>query len=297
MSVLIPAAADGVLVQGITGRQASFWTAKMREAGTRVVAGVSPGRGGAKVDSVPVYDTVAEAVAGHRVGWSVLFTPALATAVAAVEALDAGVERLVLLAEFVPRQDTLRILEAARRRGAIVFGPNTAGLVVPGACSLGIMPAFDRGIFQPGAVGVVSRSGSLGTLVCLELVRAGLGQSAFLGVGGDAVVGTTTREALTALAAFERTEVAVVVGEVGGTMEEDAAAAVAGLDVPVVAFVAGRTAPPGRRMGHAGAIVSGGRGSVEGKVTALREAGAIVVDTPNQVAPAVARAMDARSGR
>ena len=297
MSELVPAPGDGVLVHGITGRQASFWTAKMREVGTEVVAGVSPGRGGSKVDGVPVYDTVAEAVSEHGIEWSVLFTPALATAAAAVEALEAGVEHLVLLAEFVPRQDTLRILEVARQRRAVVLGPNTAGLVVPGACSLGIMPAFDREIFRPGAVGVVSRSGSLGTLVCLELVSAGLGQSAFLGVGGDAVVGTTTREALMALAGFDRTEVAVVIGEVGGTMEEDAAAAVRALGVPVVAFVAGRTAPPGRKMGHAGAIVSGGRGSAQGKVTALREAGAVVVETPSELAAAVTRAVGRRGGR
>jgi succinyl-CoA synthetase alpha subunit len=291
MTGLVPAAGDGVLVQGITGRQASFWTGRMLEVGTPVVAGVSPRRGGQKVDGVPVYDTVAEAVDHHDIAWSVLFTPALATEAAAVEAITAGVRHLVLLAEFVPRRDTLRILELARAHGAVVYGPNTAGLVVPGTASLGIMPAFDPEVFRPGPVGVVSRSGSLGTLACLELVRGGLGQSAFLGVGGDAVVGTTTREALEALAADGRTEVAVVIGEVGGAMEEDAAEAVATLGMPVVAFIAGRTAPPGRRMGHAGAIVSGGRGSADGKVAALRAAGATVVDMPSELPVAAARAL------
>jgi succinyl-CoA synthetase alpha subunit len=291
MTTLVPEPGDGVLVQGITGRQASFWTGRMREVGTSVVAGVSPGRGGQKVDGVPVYDSVAEALDHHEVAWSVLFTPALATRAAATEAIDAGVRRLVLLAEFVPRRDTLRILEVARTNGAVVYGPNTAGLVVPGVCSLGIMPAFDPEVFQPGPVGVVSRSGSLGTLSCLELVRGGLGQSAFLGVGGDGVVGTTTREALTALTRAPRTEIAVVIGEVGGTMEEDAAEAVPALGIPVVAFIAGRTAPPGRRMGHAGAIVSGGRGSADGKVAALRAAGATVVDTPSELPGAVRRAL------
>lgn len=296
MTALVPSAGDAVLVQGITGRQATFWTERMRAVGTRVVAGVSPGRGGQKVDGVPVYDTVDGALGDHLVDWSVLFTPALATEAAAIEALEAGVRRLVVLAEFVPRQDTLRILEVARAHGAVVFGPNTAGLVVPGVSALGIMPASDPEIFRPGAVGVVSRSGSLGTLACLELVHAGLGQSAFLGVGGDAVVGTTTREALTAVAELPTTEAVVVIGEVGGAMEEDAAEAIGTLGVPVVAFVAGRTAPPGRRMGHAGAIVSGNRGSAEGKVAALQAAGAVVVDAPSELPVAVRQVIDARRG-
>jgi len=296
MTRLVPADGDAVLIQGITGRQASFWTERMREVGTNVVAGVSPGRQGRKVDGVPVYDTVAEALLDHEVDWSVLFTPALATESAATEAIEAGVRRLVLLAEFVPRQDTLRILELAQSNDAMVYGPNTAGLVVPGAASLGIMPAFDQEIFRPGPVGVVSRSGSLGTLACLELARGGFGESAFLGVGGDAVVGTTTREALQAVAALPTTEVAVLIGEVGGVMEEDAAEVVGELAVPVVAFIAGRTAPPGRRMGHAGAIVSGGRGSADGKVAALRAAGAVVVDSPSELPDAVRLALSTKGG-
>ncbi|MHB1547540.1 MAG: succinate--CoA ligase subunit alpha [Acidimicrobiales bacterium] len=291
MTKIVPSKGEGVLVQGITGRQASFWTDRMAEAGTVVVAGVSPGKGGRHVGEVPVYDTVAQATADHACTTSVLFTPPMATHAAAVEALDAGVRRLVLLTEFIPRHDTLRILEAARAVDARVLGPNTAGLVVPGECSLGIMPGFAPSIFGSGPVGVVSRSGSLGCLVCLEVLGAGFGQSAFVGVGGDPVVGTTTREAVEELAGQAQTEVIVVVGEVGGVMEEDAAEAITGLDVPVVAFIAGGSAPPGRRMGHAGAIVAGDRGTAEGKIAALRAAGAEVVDTPSAVPGAVARAL------
>lgn len=291
MTTIVPSKGEEVIVQGITGRQASFWTGKMAEAGTVVVAGASPGRGGRRVGGVPVYDTVAAAAVDHSFSTSVLFTPPLATHAAAVEALDAGVRRLVLLTEFIPRHDTLRILEAARAVDARVVGPNTAGLVVPGECSLGIMPGFVPSIFGSGPVGVVSRSGSLGCLVCLEILGAGFGQSAFVGVGGDPVVGTTTREAVEELATYSQTEAIVVVGEVGGVMEEDAAEVIAGLDVPVVAFIAGGSAPPGRRMGHAGAIVTGGRGTAGGKTAALRAAGAEVVDTPSAIPEAVARAL------
>ncbi len=288
---IVPASDDDVLIQGITGRQASFWTGMMLRAGTPVVAGASPGRGGRQVEGLPVYDTVGDAVAHHQVGTSVLFTPSSATRDAAVEAMEAGVRRLVLLAEFVPRHDVLSIMEVARRTGSRVVGPNTAGMVVPGTHSLGIMPGFSNEVFRTGPVGVVSRSGSLGTLICLELVSAGLGQSAFVGVGGDPIVGTTTREAIEELADLPGTRAIVIVGEVGGVMEEDAAEAVSKLDVPVVAFIAGRSAPPGRRMGHAGAIVTGGRGTAEGKVAALSDAGAVVANTPRIAAITVAGAL------
>lgn len=297
MTALIPPAGEGVIVQGVTGRQASFWTGKMLEAGTPIVAGVSPGRGGREVEGVPVYDTVADALEGHQVGTSVLFTPPMVTRDAAFEALEAGVNRLVLLAEFVPRHDVLAIMELASAKGARVLGPNTAGLVVPGRASLGIMPGFAPSIFRPGPVGVVSRSGSLGCLICLELVAVGLGQSAFIGVGGDPIVGTTTAEAIDALARDSETQAIVIVGEVGGVMEEDAAEVAKRLAVPLVAFIAGRSAPPGRRMGHAGAIVTGGRGTAEGKVAALRGAGVEVVDTPSAVAHAVARSLVGASHR
>jgi succinyl-CoA synthetase alpha subunit len=273
-----------VVVQGITGRQGAFWTERMQACGTDVVAGVTPGKGGRRVHGVPVYDSVAAAAEHHRIGASVLFVPPLAARAACLDALAAGVRLLVLLTEHIPGQDTMEILAAADDRGARVIGPNTAGVVVPGRCSLGIMPAFEQRIFRPGRVGVVSRSGSLGALVCLEVVRAGRGQAAFVGVGGDPIVGTTTREVVAAFDADPGVDTVVLVGEVGGAMEEDAAEHVAGMRKPVFALIAGRTSPPGRRMGHAGAIVSGGRGTAEAKVAALHEAGAVVLETPSELA-------------
>lgn len=280
---------DGVIVQGITGRQGSYWTERMIECGTRVVAGVSPGRGGKEVAGVPVYGSVAEAASHHAADVSVLFVPPLAAKAAALEAVSCGVARLVFLTEHVPAQDVMEVLAHARERGTQVLGPNTAGVVVPGEASVGFMPGFAANIFRPGNVGVISRSGSLGTLVSMNLVTAGYGQSAFIGIGGDPILGTTTLDALRVLDADERTDAVVIVGEIGGVMEEDAAAYVATMTKPVVAFIAGRTAPPGRRMGHAGAIVTGGRGVGASKVRALTDAGATVVDVPALVGDALGR--------
>lgn len=280
---------EKVIVQGITGRQGSYWTHRMMECGTRVVAGVSPGKAGQSVDGVPVHDTVAEAVAHHGADVSVLFVPPLAARAAALEALEAGIPKLVFLTEHVPAHDVMEVLADARDRGAQVLGPNTAGLVVPGEASIGIMPGFAANIFRPGNVGVISRSGSLGTLVCMNLVAAGLGQSAFIGIGGDPILGTTTLDALRTLDGDTRTDAIVLVGEIGGVMEEESGAYIAGMSKPVVAFIAGRTAPVGKRMGHAGAIITGQRGSGESKVHALTSAGATVVDVPSALGAALAR--------
>jgi succinyl-CoA synthetase alpha subunit len=282
---------DGVLVQGITGRQGAFWTERMLDVGTNIVAGVTPGKGGREVHGVPVYDSCAEAAREHRVDASVLFAPPLAARDACLDALEAGARLLVLLTEHIPYQDTIAVLEVAAERSARVLGPNTAGLVVPGVAALGIMPAFAQNIFRPGVVGVVSRSGSLGTLFCLNVVQAGYGQSKFIGIGGDPIIGTTAREALSILEQDPQTEAIVLVGEVGGTMEEDAAEDVAAMSTPVLAFIAGRRSPKGRRMGHAGAIVTGNRGSGESKVEALRAAGARVLDMPSQVGPGLREAL------
>lgn len=278
---------EGVLVQGITGRQGAFWTARMRECGTRVVAGVSPGKAGQEVDGIPVYDSVGQAVREHDVDVSVMFVPALAAKGAALDALGGDIRKIVFLTEHVPVQDVMEVLAEARDRGAQVLGPNTAGLVVPAQTSVGIMPGFAPNIFRPGRVGVVSRSGSLGTLVCLNVTQAGYGQSAFIGIGGDPIIGTTVLDAVRTLDQHPGTDAVVVVGEIGGAMEEQAADYVARMSKPVVAFVAGRSAPPGRRMGHAGAIVNGNVGTGQGKVQALRGAGAVVVDVPTQVGPAL----------
>lgn len=280
-------AQEPVIVQGITGRQGSYWTARMIECGTNVVAGVSPGKGGQTVEGVPVFDTVAAAEQRHPGAASVLFVPPLRAGAAALEAISAGVRKLVMLAEHVPAQDVIMMLARARECGAQVLGPNTAGLVVPGETSVGIMPGFAANIFRPGNVGVLSRSGSLGTLVAMNLVTAGFGQSAFIGIGGDAILGTTTLDALRTLDEDDRTDAVVLVGEIGGAMEEEAASFAASMTKPVVAFIAGRTAPPDTRMGHAGAIVSGGRGDGTSKVRSLQAARATVVEVPSDIGAAL----------
>jgi succinyl-CoA synthetase alpha subunit len=276
-----------VLVQGITGKQASFWTEKMLACGTQIVAGSSPGKGGNSVSGIPVYDSAVAAAAAHSIDCTVLFTPPMATKLAVFDALEAGIRNLVVLAEHVPVHDVMEFVAAAKGAGAQLVGPNTAGVVTPGECAVGIMPGFAENIFQPGSVGVISRSGSLGTLICLDIVRAGFGESAFLGIGGDPVLGTSTADALRIFDGDVKTKAVVIVGELGGTMEEEAAEYAAQTKMssrkPIVAFIAGRSAPPGRRMGHAGAIVIGSRGSGESKVQALRDAGATVLDTPSDI--------------
>jgi succinyl-CoA synthetase alpha subunit len=279
--------AENVVVQGITGRQGSYWTARMVECGTRIVAGASPGKAGREVDGIPVYDSAVAAAQDHSLDVSVLFVPPMRAKEAVLDAVSAGVRKIVCLAEHVPSHDVMEMLAVARQHDAQVLGPNTAGLVVPGVASIGIMPGFAANIFRPGRVGVVSRSGSLGTLVSMNLVTAGHGQSAFIGIGGDPVLGTTTLDAVRALDEHPGTDAVVLVGEIGGVMEEEAAGYIRAMAKPVAAFIAGRSAPPDTRMGHAGAIVTGGRGSGESKVRALTDAGAVVVDVPSQLGAAL----------
>ena len=255
----------------------------MMEYGTCVVAGVNPRKAGTERVGVPVFASAAEAMTAVGFDYSVLFIPALAVRDAATDAIEAGARGLVILAEHIPVQDVMYVIAVAREHGATVVGPNTAGVVTPGECSLGFMPAASQTIFNPGRIGVISRSGSLGTLVCLNLVQAGFGQSAFVGIGGDPILGTTTRDALIILDQDETTEAVVIVGEIGGTMEEDAAQYAAGMSKPVVAFIAGNASPPGKKMGHAGAIVMGDKGTYRSKRSALESAGARVIDTPSQV--------------
>ena len=270
------AQAPRVIVQGITGREARFWTERMIACGTQIVAGVTPGKGGQHVDAIPVYDHVEEAVAQHAATTSVLFVPPRAAKSAVFEAVAAGVETIILLTEHVPLHDTMELLAEADERDVSILGPNSPGMAVPGSYFLGILPAWEPTIFSPGPIGVASRSGSLGTLVCVELVRRGLGQSAFLGIGGDPILGTTFYDTLNAFEADPGTEAVVLLGEIGGTMEEDAATFIAEMSKPVVAFIGGVSAPEGRRMGHAGAIVAGNKGTAQSKIAALREAGAHV---------------------
>jgi len=286
-----------VLVQGITGKQGTFWAEKMIECGTRVVGGVNPKRVGESHIGVPVFASAAEAMKTAPYDAAVMFIPPALAKEAALDAIAAGVKLLVVLTEHIPAQDVMAILLAARRSGTQVVGPNTAGLVTPGEGFVGIMPGHNPNIFKPGKVGVISRSGSLGTLVCLNLTRAGVGQSAFIGIGGDPMIGTTTRDALVALDQDERTEAVVLVGEIGGAMEESAAEYAAGMEKPVVAFIAGCASPPGKKMGHAGAIVTGNAGSYASKRDALEKAGVVVVETPRDIPGALSRLLDKLAGR
>jgi succinyl-CoA synthetase alpha subunit len=285
---VIVRAADRVVVQGMTGRQGSFWAEKMLAYGTRIVGGVNPKRAGETHVGVPVFASVRDAA--QKLGGvdvSVMFIPPAAALAAAEDAIAAGVRLLVVLTEHIPAHDVMRMHALAAAAGCRIVGPNTAGLVTPGEAFAGIMPAFNPRVFRPGKIGVISRSGSLGTLVCLNLVDAGHGQSAFIGIGGDPMLGTTVTDALRALEADERTAAIVLVGEIGGTMEEDATEIIRTLRKPVVAFIAGRASPPGKKMGHAGAIVMGNRGSHASKRRALESAGVRVVDTPAAVAGAL----------
>ena len=278
---------DRVIVLGITGKQGTFWTEKMMAYGTNVVAGINPKRAGETHVGVPIFANTSEAVkaVGGEVG--VMFIPPPMAKDAAVSAAQAGIKTLVVLTEHIPAQDVMAMHAAAARHGTRIVGPNTAGLVTPGECFVGIMPAFVPSVFKPGRVGVISRSGSLGTLICLNLTRAGIGQSAFIGIGGDPMLGTTTRDALEALDQDAGTEAVVIVGEIGGAMEENAAEYAKKMRKPMVAFIAGAAAPAGKKMGHAGAIVTGNAGSYASKRQALEAAGVTVVDTPAQIAAAI----------
>lgn len=270
-----------VLVQGITGNQGSFHTGQMLKYGTNIVGGVSPGKGGQEVEGVPVYDTVFGAVEKEQADASILFIPAPFAKDAALEALAAGVKILVLIPEHIPLQDAMDIMAQAKRHDAVVVGPNTFGLVSSGACKIGIMP---NQYFVPGPVGVVSRSGTLCYEIVGHLTESEIGTTTVVGLGGDRVVGL---DFIDVLAQFEKdpeTKAVVLVGEIGGSAEEEAAAYIkSSMSKPVVAYLAGKSAPPGKRMGHAGAIIERGRGTFESKVEALNAAGVVVADLPGKV--------------
>lgn len=277
-----------MLIQGITGRQGSFHARQMLEYGTPIVAGVTPGRGGETVHGVPVYDTVEEALETHAVNASVIFVPAPQARDAAFEAVAAGLELVVIVTEHIPLHDALAIMAFAQERGALVVGPNTYGVCTPGRAKLGIPP---NAIFSPGPVGVAARSGTLSYEIVNSLTAAGLGQSTVVGMGGDRVVGLSFLDLLKRFERDEATRAVVLVGEIGGTAEEEAAEFIKTMSKPVVAFIAGRTAPPGRRMGHAGAIVERGRGTYESKVRALDAAGVRLASFPWEVPALVSAAL------
>jgi len=281
-----------VVVQGATGNQGRFHLAQMLAYGTRVMAGTSPGKGGQEIEGVPLYDTVEQAVLHHAVNASVIFVPAPGAKDAAFEAIDAGLGVVVIVTEHIPVHDAMDIMAFARQRGTVVVGPNTFGIISPGKIKLGIMPAV---AYTPGPVGIVARSGTLSYEIASALTRAGLGQTTVVGLGGDRVVGLNFVEVMKRFEEDPETEAVVLVGEIGGTAEEEAAEFAKGMSKPVVAFIAGRSAPPGKRMGHAGAIIERGRGTFEGKVKALEAAGVRVATLPWEVAGLVKEALEERA--
>ena len=271
------------VVQGITGTQGSFHTRLMLDYGTKIVAGVTPGKGGVKVLGVPVYDTVKEAVLRHDANASIIFVPAPFAAEAALEAMDANIKAVIIITEHIPIRDSIQLMAYAKQQGVTIIGPNTPGVITPGECKLGIMPAH---IFKHGVVGIASRSGTLTYEIAAELTKHGLGQSTCFGLGGDPIVGLSFVDALKMFEGDSQTKAVVLIGEIGGNAEEQAAEYVATMKYPkrVVAFVAGRTAPSGKRMGHAGAIVMGKAGTAAGKIEAFRAAGVKVAARPSDIA-------------
>jgi len=289
MSVLIGRDTK-VVVQGL-GREGSFHAARMKEYGTKVVAGTKPGAGGTKVDGTPIFDTVAQAVDATGANASIIFVPAPGAMDAMLEAIDNELGVVVCITEGTPVQDMLKVASVLERSASTLIGPNCPGLITPGQCKIGIMPAEN---FSAGSVGFVSRSGTLTYEIADALSRNGLGQSTCIGIGGDPVIGLPTPDAVRLLNEDDATEVIVIVGEIGGSAEEKAAEYMRAFGKkPAVAFIAGRSAPPGKRMGHAGAIVSGNQGTAESKVKAFEEAGIPVADAPSEIPGLVKEALSA----
>jgi succinyl-CoA synthetase alpha subunit len=280
-----------VLVQGLTGREGSFHALRNRDYGTRVVAGVTPGKGGLDVEEIPVFDTVEQAVRATAATVSLVFVPAPAAADAILEAAGAGLELVVCVTEGVPVHDMVRVYaELKRTDDSVLVGPNCPGVISPGRCNVGIIPGE---VTMPGPVGLVSRSGTLTYQIMHELTGAGIGQSTCVGIGGDPIVGTSFVDCLERFEQDSDTELVVLIGEIGGDEEERAAAHIRdAMKTPVVSYIAGFTAPPGRRMGHAGAIVSGSSGTAKAKAEALEAAGVRVGRSPTEVVSLVRDALD-----
>jgi succinyl-CoA synthetase alpha subunit len=300
MSILV-GRSTRLVVQGITGSEGTFHTKQMLEYGTNVVAGVTPGKGGAAYSGnekdrfsreVPVFNTVADAVRTTRANASVIFVPASFAADAILEAGSAGIEIIVCITEGVPTRDMLRVYDFVRANNIRLIGPNCPGIISPGLCKVGIMPGF---IHKKGRVGVISRSGTLTYEAVWQLTERGIGQSTCIGIGGDPVIGTRFIDAVELFNEDPGTDAIIMIGEIGGTAEEEAAAFIRkNVRKPVVGFIAGRTAPPGRRMGHAGAIIAGGKGTAQEKMAAMRASGIHVVESPAMIGETMERVLRKR---
>ncbi|MBP8743744.1 MAG: succinate--CoA ligase subunit alpha [Syntrophorhabdus sp.] len=291
MSILIDQD-TGVVIQGITGGEGAFHTRQMKEYGTKIVAGVTPGKGGQKFDDVPIFNTVREAVENTKANTSGIFVPPAFAADAIMEAVDAGLEIIVCLTEGIPTLDMIAVKQFMKGSSSKLIGPNTPGIISPGKCKVGVMAGY---IHTPGRVGVISRSGTLTYEVVDQLTKLSIGQSSCVGIGGDPVIGMTFVETLNLFEKDKDTDIVVIIGEIGGHAEEEAADFFRkNMSKPVVAFIAGVTAPPGRRMGHAGAIVTGGQGGAREKIDILEKAGITVVKNPSEIGETVARVLAVR---
>ena len=291
MSILIDQNTK-VVIQGITGGEGAFHTRQMKEYGTKVVAGVTPGKGGQKIDGIPVFNTVSDAVENTGANASAIFVPPAFAADAAMEAVDSGVETIVCLTEGIPTLDMIEVKQFMKGAHSRLIGPNTPGIISPGKCKIGVMAGY---IHIPGRVGVTSRSGTLTYEVVDQLTKLGIGQSSCVGIGGDPIIGLTFVDILRLFEADKATDIVVIIGEIGGRAEEEAAEFFRkNMSKPVVAFIAGVTAPPGRRMGHAGAIISGGEGGAREKIETLEKTGITVVKNPAEIGETVARVLAVR---
>ncbi len=278
-----------LVVQGITGREGTFHTQQCVAYGTKVVAGVTPGKGGTRHEGIPVFNTVAEAMEKEGANAAVVFVPPAFAADAVMEGIAAGMPLIVCITEGIPTLDMVRVAALLRGSRSRLIGPNCPGIISPGKCKIGIMPGR---VFQEGSIGVISRSGTLTYEAVWQLTERGLGQSTCIGIGGDPIVGTSFIDALKLFNEDPETEAVVMIGEIGGTAEEDAARYIKeSFRKPVIGFVAGQTAPPGRRMGHAGAIISGGKGTAAEKIAAMKECGLHVAASPAEIGATVARAL------
>jgi len=279
-----------LVVQGITGSEGSFHTGQMVEYGTKVVAGVTPGKGGTKFEGIPIYNTVEETVKNQKANTSVIFVPPAFAADAILESANAGIKVIICVTEGIPTSDMVKVYNSIKHKDVVLIGPNCPGVISPGKAKVGIMPGF---IHKKGTIGIVSRSGTLTYEAVKQIVDVGLGQSTAVGIGGDPIIGSQFTDIIKMFNEDSDTEGIVMIGEIGGTAEEEAAAFIKkSVKKPVVGFIAGRTAPPGRRMGHAGAIIAGGKGTAVEKIAAMKKAGIKVSESPADIGTTMLKALE-----